>query len=74
MKRIMVAYLAGVVTVMSLAYRSGPEAIIQAGLKLQAAQSSYDWHAVPKEATEVSYETRNLLAYEEPKPAKKGKR
>ena len=74
MKRMAIAYLAGVVTVMALAYRSGPETIIQAGLKLQAAQQAYDWHAVPKEATEVSYETRNLLAYEEPKPVKKGRK
>ena len=73
MKRIM-AYLAGVVTVMALAYRSGPEAIIQTGLRLQAAQQAYDWHAVPKETVAVSYDTRELLAYEAPKPVKKGRK
>jgi hypothetical protein len=71
-KRVLVAYLAGVATVLGYAYHQ-PDAAVTLGLKLAAFQSDYDWQAVPREAQPVSYSTRDLLAYEEPagKPAKR---
>ena len=47
MKRMMIAYLAGVVSVLAYAVHCGPDAIVQAGLKLGAVQTSYAWDARP---------------------------
>jgi hypothetical protein len=63
MKRLIAAYLLGMLTVVGLAYHSGPDAIVQVGMKFAAVQTNYDWHAVPKEAVAVSYDTGDVLAY-----------
>ena len=48
MKRLLLAYLAGAASACWLAYHQGPETIIQAGLKLAAAQATYDFTAAPR--------------------------
>ena len=47
MKKLMMAYLAGVVSVLAYAVHCGPDAIVQAGLKLGAVQTHYAWDARP---------------------------
>lgn len=77
MKRMLLAYLAGVASVLGVAFHAGPEAVVVAGLKFAAASSDYDWQAVPREKTPVSYATRDLIVEEDlpaTKPAPKGKR
>ena len=60
-------------TVLGFALHQGPEAIVTVGLKLAAAEADYDWTAVPREATSVSYETRDLVIAEAPAPKTKGR-
>ena len=75
MKRLACAFLAGMLTVLGLAYHAGPDAIVQTGLRLAALQTSYDFVASPREQYPVSYSTKDLLAYEVPStPKKKGGR
>ena len=64
LKRLLLAYCCGAVTVLALALYAGPEILVQTGLRLDAVQTSYDWQAVPREATPVSYATRELLVSE----------
>lgn len=47
MKKLMMAYLAGVGSVLAYAVHCGPDAIVQAGLKLGAVQTHYAWDARP---------------------------
>lgn len=47
MKRMLLAYLAGVFTVLGLAGYMGGEFLTQVGLRLSAAQSHYDFIATP---------------------------
>jgi hypothetical protein len=73
MRRLLLAYLCGVLTMVALVCHVGAENVIQLGLKMQAAQASYDWQAVPKEATPVSYATRDLLVENVPVATKRRK-
>ena len=61
MRKIAFSFVTGVVVTLGSIYHLGSEAIIQAGLKMAAMQASYDFVSVPREATEVSYDTRGLV-------------
>jgi hypothetical protein len=60
------AFLAGAAFVIAVAFHAGPEFIVKTGLRYAAASQDWDWQAVPKEAHEVSYSTRDLVAMEQP--------
>lgn len=71
MKKLLLAYLAGIASVVGYAVHCGPNAIVQAGLKLEAVQTSYAYDARPvlevDEATMVAELSR-------PVPAKRGRK
>lgn len=70
MKKVLIAYLAGVVSVLAYAVHCGPDAIVQAGLKLEAVQTSYAWDARP--ALEVDEQTM-VAELAKPVPSKRRK-
>lgn len=47
MKRLLLAYLCGALSVLGYAYHCGSDAIVQAGLKLAAMQTTYHYDAQP---------------------------
>ena len=61
MKKVALSFVAGVLATLAVLYHCGPDAIVQTGLRMAAMQASYDFVAVPREAREVSYDTRALM-------------
>jgi hypothetical protein len=47
MKRMVLAYLLGILSVVAFAYDAGPDAIVQCGLRLAAMQQTYAYDATP---------------------------
>lgn len=45
MRKLIVAYVLGVVSVLGLAYQAGPDALVQAGLKYNAVLQTYAYDA-----------------------------
>jgi hypothetical protein len=70
MKKLIAAYLAGILSVLGYALHRGAEDIIQLGLKLEAVQTDYVFTARPVESLDESGVAEVLAAV----PTKKGKR
>ena len=73
MRKLALSFVAGVVVTLGYLYYLGPEVLIQSGMKIAAAQTNYDWRAIPRETTPVSYSTRDLIAQSDPAPTAKAK-
>lgn len=54
MKRLLFAYTAGLCSAVALAYYAGPDAIVQSGLRLKAAQEVYAYEATPMRVLDES--------------------
>lgn len=70
-RRVVLAYCAGVLSVLGLAYHAGSDTIIQCGLKLAAMQTTFAYDARP--VLDVDEQTM-VAELARPVPAKKGRK
>ncbi len=72
MKKLALAYLAGVLSVVAYAYHCGPETIVQVGLRLDAMQTEYVFTAEPRRVLDESGVAEVLAVA--PRPVKRGRK